>query len=352
MQFLDDSLLPENQQPLVIQVAPYGPEFLPGDSATTSRSRWPSRCRRRWTAGTPAPPCCTCTCREADGKGSKRLSHVQRDAGAPARGGAADAAAGRRLDLVRAGGRGREAKWLERRHAPHAGRADAQARPGDDRHQHQPDECLRADERRRRGRHLAGAAGLPAGLHRDDHPLGPGLRGRAPAAAAGCGIQPHFMLGDAGPARDRRAADPPRRLHRPAGAELGRHRRWRRRPQPLQHDGVRAPRAARCGADHRGHHAQRAAAEHDGHRDGPARALRHRGQPVGPQGRAHDQRAAGRTAGAHRAGAAPRGGHRRAGAAIYRIGEHYRSADETLARLGYAPNRPAGERGAPLRLAA
>ena len=32
MQFLDDSLLPENQQPLVIQVAPYGPEFLPGDS--------------------------------------------------------------------------------------------------------------------------------------------------------------------------------------------------------------------------------------------------------------------------------------------------------------------------------
>jgi hypothetical protein len=25
MQFLDDSLLPENQQPLVIQVAPYGP---------------------------------------------------------------------------------------------------------------------------------------------------------------------------------------------------------------------------------------------------------------------------------------------------------------------------------------
>jgi len=32
MQFLDDYLLPENQQPLVIQVAPYGPEFLPGDS--------------------------------------------------------------------------------------------------------------------------------------------------------------------------------------------------------------------------------------------------------------------------------------------------------------------------------
>ena len=32
MQFLDDSLLPENQQPLVIQTAPYGPEWIPADS--------------------------------------------------------------------------------------------------------------------------------------------------------------------------------------------------------------------------------------------------------------------------------------------------------------------------------
>lgn len=32
MHFLDDSLLPENQQKLVIQVAPYGPEWLPGDA--------------------------------------------------------------------------------------------------------------------------------------------------------------------------------------------------------------------------------------------------------------------------------------------------------------------------------
>lgn len=32
MHFLDDSLLPEHQQPLVIQAAPYGPQWLPGDS--------------------------------------------------------------------------------------------------------------------------------------------------------------------------------------------------------------------------------------------------------------------------------------------------------------------------------
>jgi len=37
---------------------------------------------------------------------------------------------------------------------------------------------------------------------------------------------------------------------------------------------------------------------------------------------------------------------------IYRIGEHYASADETLARLGWAPNRRPGEVGAPLRRAA
>ena len=32
MQFMDDSLLPETQDPLVIQVAPYAPSFLPRDS--------------------------------------------------------------------------------------------------------------------------------------------------------------------------------------------------------------------------------------------------------------------------------------------------------------------------------
>jgi len=32
MQFMDDSLLPENQDPLIIQVAPYAPSFFPRDS--------------------------------------------------------------------------------------------------------------------------------------------------------------------------------------------------------------------------------------------------------------------------------------------------------------------------------
>jgi uncharacterized protein (DUF849 family) len=34
---------------------------------------------------------------------------------------------------------------------------------------------------------------------------------------------------------------------------------------------------------------------------------------------------------------------------IYKLGEHYKCVDETLAKIGYAPNRQPGERGAPLR---
>jgi hypothetical protein len=37
---------------------------------------------------------------------------------------------------------------------------------------------------------------------------------------------------------------------------------------------------------------------------------------------------------------------------IYRIGEFYKNADETLARNGFAPNRQRGARGVPLRGAA
>ena len=145
MQFLDDSLLPENQQPLVIQVAPYGPEFLPGDSddIPVTMAEQVQKAVDCWNAGATV---LHVHCREADGQGSKRHVDVQRDAGPAARSGAEDAAAGRRLDLLRARRRGRRCQVAERRHAPHAGRAEPEARPGDDRDQHQPDERLRADD--------------------------------------------------------------------------------------------------------------------------------------------------------------------------------------------------------------
>ncbi|MBP6777875.1 MAG: 3-keto-5-aminohexanoate cleavage protein, partial [Piscinibacter sp.] len=73
MQFLDDSLLPENQQPLVIQAAPYGPEFLPGDSddIPVTMAEQVQKAVDCYNAGATV---LHVHCREADGKGSKRLS--------------------------------------------------------------------------------------------------------------------------------------------------------------------------------------------------------------------------------------------------------------------------------------
>ena len=141
MQFLDDSLLPENQQPLVIQVAPYGPEFLPGDSddIPVTMDEQVQKAVDCYNAGATV---LHVHVREADGKGTKRLSMFNE-----------------LLDRLRAAvpkmvlqvggsisfapeGEGDDGQVAERRHAPHAGRARPQARPGDDRHQHQPDEHL------------------------------------------------------------------------------------------------------------------------------------------------------------------------------------------------------------------
>ncbi len=73
MHFLDDSLLPENQQPLVIQAAPYGPQWLPGDSddiALTMQEQV-QKAVDCYNAGATV---LHVHVREADGKGSKRLS--------------------------------------------------------------------------------------------------------------------------------------------------------------------------------------------------------------------------------------------------------------------------------------
>ncbi|MGZ6019299.1 MAG: 3-keto-5-aminohexanoate cleavage protein [Phenylobacterium sp.] len=73
MHFLDDSLLPENQQPLIIQAAPYGPGFLPGDSddIPVTMDEQVQKAVDCWNAGATV---LHIHCREADGSGSKRLS--------------------------------------------------------------------------------------------------------------------------------------------------------------------------------------------------------------------------------------------------------------------------------------
>jgi len=73
MHFLDDSLLPENQHKLVIQVAPYGPQWAAGDSddIPITMDQQVQKAVDCWNAGATV---LHVHVREDDGKGSKRLS--------------------------------------------------------------------------------------------------------------------------------------------------------------------------------------------------------------------------------------------------------------------------------------
>src|SRR5499426_1367738 len=74
MQFLDDSLFPENQEKLVITVAPYGPEWEPEDfreDIPVSMDQHVQKAVDCYNAGATV---LHIHVREADGKGSKRLS--------------------------------------------------------------------------------------------------------------------------------------------------------------------------------------------------------------------------------------------------------------------------------------
>ena len=74
MQFLDDSLLPESQEKLVITVAPYGPEWEPADfpeDIPVSMNEHVQKAVDCYNAGATV---LHIHVRESDGKGSKRLS--------------------------------------------------------------------------------------------------------------------------------------------------------------------------------------------------------------------------------------------------------------------------------------
>lgn len=74
MNFMDGSLWPENQQKLVITAAPYGPEWMPSDfpeDIPVSMDEHVQKAVDCWNAGATV---LHIHVREADGKGSKRLS--------------------------------------------------------------------------------------------------------------------------------------------------------------------------------------------------------------------------------------------------------------------------------------
>ncbi|MFV0644797.1 MAG: 3-keto-5-aminohexanoate cleavage protein [Sphingomonadaceae bacterium] len=74
MQFLDDSLLPQNQDKLVITVAPYGPEWMPSDFPEDIPVTMEEQVQKAVDCYNAGATVLHLHCRELDGHGSKRLS--------------------------------------------------------------------------------------------------------------------------------------------------------------------------------------------------------------------------------------------------------------------------------------
>ena len=145
MHFLDGSLFPENQDKLVITAAPYGPEWIPSDFPEDIAVTMDDQVQKAVDCYNAGATVLHVHVREADGKGSKRLSKFNELLARLRDRRAGHGPAGRRLDFVCAGERRRRRQVAVRRHAPHARRADAEAGPGDGHGQHLADEHLRAD---------------------------------------------------------------------------------------------------------------------------------------------------------------------------------------------------------------
>ena len=73
MYFTDDSLFPENMQPLIITAAPFGPEWLPGDVEDLPLT-WDQQVQAAVDCYNAGATVLHIHVRELDGKGSKRLS--------------------------------------------------------------------------------------------------------------------------------------------------------------------------------------------------------------------------------------------------------------------------------------
>lgn len=74
MHYADDSLLPENQDELVITVAPYGPEWMPADFPEDIPVTMAEEVQKAVDCYNAGATCLHIHVREPDGKGSKRLS--------------------------------------------------------------------------------------------------------------------------------------------------------------------------------------------------------------------------------------------------------------------------------------
>ncbi|BAL24248.1 3-keto-5-aminohexanoate cleavage protein [Azoarcus sp. KH32C] len=351
MHFLDDSLLPENQQPLIIQVAPYGPEFLPSDSddIPVSMDAQIQKAVDCYNAGATV---LHVHVREEDGKGAKRLSKFN-EMLARLREAVPEMVlqVGGSISFAPEG-EGAAAKWLndDTRHML----AELNPRPDQvtlaiNTNQMNICELLSADDVA--GTSLAEPA-YQAAYSEMTIPSGPSFVEEHLRRLQANGIQPHFMLGDAGQLETverliRRGvytgplvlnwvaigggADGPnpytmlefaRRV--PDGAVLT-IESLMRHVLPLNTMAIAMGLHVRVGIEDNlwGRKGERIT------------SVQQVEQMVRIARELHRDVATGRDA-------------RR----IYGIGTHYESADQTLAKLGYPPNRKAGQRGVPVRGAA
>lgn len=351
MQFLDDSLLPETQQPLVIQVAPYGPEFLPSDSddIPVSMDEQVQKAVDCYNAGATV---LHVHVREADGKGSKRMSMFNEMLSR-----LREAVPGM---LLQVGGsisfapedEGSQAQWLndDTRHML----ADLSPKPDQvtiaiNTNQMNIFELMGADD-------VAGTSlALPAyqaAYSEMTIPSGPAFVAEHLRRLQAAGIQPHFMLGDVGQLETverlvRRGvyrgplilnhvmigggADGPnpynmlefvRRV--PPGAVLT-IEAIMRTVLPLNTMAIAMGLHVRCGIEDNlwGRKGERLTSVQQVEQLVRIARELYRDVATGEQARE-----------------------------IYQIDARYDTTEETLARVGWAPNRATGERGAPLRRAA
>ena len=247
MRYTDDALYPENMAPLIITAAPYGPTWLPGD-ATDIAVTWDEQVQA-------AVDCYNAGARvlhlhvrnPATGHLSRGHRALQLHDGAPQGSRARDDHPGRRLDrLHQPKERRRKAEWLDydTRHML----AEITPKPETvtvaiGTSMFDITQMWTADDIK--GTHLEDPKVIAAyaGMFTD---AGPAfylehlkrLRAKQDPALLHAGAR--------APARDRGAADPPRRLHGPAEHEHHHVRRRRVRPQPVRLDALAPAPTAGC----------------------------------------------------------------------------------------------------------
>ncbi|WP_437336035.1 3-keto-5-aminohexanoate cleavage protein [Sorangium sp. So ce394] len=354
MNFMDDSLFPENQEKLVITVAPYGPEWEPADfpeDIAVTMAEQVQKAVDCYNAGATVVHVHV-HARDADGKGSKRLSMFN-ELLARLRDAVPDM-------ILQVGGsisfspesEGEQAKWLsdDTRHRL----AELSPKPDQvtiaiNTTQMNVVELMSEDD-------VAGSSFARPDVHEAYRemtvPAGPAWVEEHLRRLSGAGIQPHFQLANipqletverlirrgvyTGPLNVTWVAigggfDGPnpynmmefiRRV--PDGACLTLETLMRN-VLPINTMAIAMGLHARCGIEDTlwGRKGQRMTSVRQ--IEQTVRIARELGRELA------DGKEARR---------------------IYKIGETYRSADETLAKLGYAPNRKVGERGVPLRVAA